>query len=769
MNTGHSPFILLALTGLLALQGCGDANDSTKGDGGTIKNPPNPNKPVVEVLIQGTAAMADPELGALAVKNIRVYSVDHEGLPAGNYFQASDYSYKIQDNGSYVITFNRPYSLRADLVIAVELETDEVMRRMLPGTPRNTDDKPHPINPTTEYAMQAFFDQVDENEFEQMKPCPQDTLLCERQPEVHALNLAALLEAVADFEIDFDPSMDLDQTQDSLDENVAFHRLVRQSVNSLKQKKIVGIGTDLIDPNVALDRYNTVAFSLELNQGNPSDVTLGGITATPGSSQTAVFSHWVSSETVTGEARIPYYPYASLATVGLAYISGFFTGDTPQQRGSLTLQADGFQPQPITSTTKYSVLGIGNIFTFLNTQGFHEFSTLQSQSVTGVNLTSPEQNAPIGWHSNPYFASLYDAKAQSSLLDSRAFNGYVLDLGGTGPFVRENILEQTHTFQFIAYSLQSDQPGETSTSFNPEVVLSKQYGVIALTQKFNDTDSLLKASSGLYLWQGSSSTSSLSESQPGASLFNTQTIGRTTAGAPFAPVPETPAATPRERQLESIPNLVYNNQYPLGENYYTGRLELKIDSNVPWRGMSDPGGKLLTFNLNSTTDGQGIVQGVQLTTATMTSLAGEHYRLEGNGFGITDTENFLFHVDESDLTFNEDGTATLAMNQLRVTQNVASNEVSTFQEKPVGDNGIHTCTTTPTFPDSTYTNVIRLDFSATDCPGFGIVLEGFIAEPDATNSDDGGRLMILRMRQDNSIGLLYGMRQKNLTPIMYAQ
>src|SRR5690606_20978795 len=456
-----------------------------------VPPPDSPQSPVVEVLIQGTPAMADPELGTVAIKNIRVFSVDHEGQPVGNYFQASDYSYKIQNNGSYVINFNRPYSYRIDLVVAVELENGDVMRRLLPGTRQNADKLPYPINPVTEYAMQAFFNKVDEAEFEQMKPCPQGTLICDRQADVHALNLGAMLEAVVDFELEFAPDMDLDQALDSLENDVVLRRFVDQSVESLKQKKIVGVGSDINDPNVALDRYNTVAFSLGLNQGNPNDVSLGGVTAAPGSSQNAVFSNWVSSETIvtSGETRIPYYPTASLATLGLAYVSGLFTGDTPQQRASLTQQADGtFQPpQLITSTTEHSVLGIGNVLTSLSTQGFQEFSTLQSQSVTGLNTTDSAKNNPIGWLTNPYFASLYDAKAQNALLDTRAFNGYLVDLKGTqSPFEREAILEQTNTFQFIAYSLQSDQPGQTANQFNPGVLRDKQYGVVTLTQKFGD-------------------------------------------------------------------------------------------------------------------------------------------------------------------------------------------------------------------------------------------------------------------------------------------
>src|SRR5690606_31309622 len=235
MNTGHSPFILLALSGLLALQGCGDANDSTKGGGkgGKVPPPDSPQNPVVEVLIQGTPAMADPELGTVAIKNIRVFSVDHEGQPVGSYFQANDYSYKIQNNGSYIINFNRPYSYRIDLVVAVELENGDVMRRLLPGTRQNADKLPYPINPVTEYAMQAFFNKVDEAECEQMKPCPQGTLICDRQADVHALNLGAMLEAVVDFELEFAPDMDLDQALDSLENDVVLRRFVDQSVESL--------------------------------------------------------------------------------------------------------------------------------------------------------------------------------------------------------------------------------------------------------------------------------------------------------------------------------------------------------------------------------------------------------------------------------------------------------------------------------------------------------------------------------------------------------
>src|SRR5690606_9932984 len=201
------------------------------------------------------------------------------------------------------------------------------------------------------------------------------------------------------------------------------------------------------------------------------------------------------------------------------------------------------------------------------------------------------------------------------------FNGYLVDLKGTGaPFVRDAILEQTNTFQFIAYSLQSDQPVQTANQFNPGVLRNKQYAVVTLTQKFGDADPI-KTSSGLYLWTEGSS-SSFSESQPAAPLFNTQTLGRAADGTLLAPAPETPAATARDRRYESIPNLVYTNEYPQGQNYYTGRLSLTVDGSN-WFGMSDPRGKLLTFNLNTGNDGQGIVHAVELPAAAPTSLAGE--------------------------------------------------------------------------------------------------------------------------------------------------
>src|SRR5690606_1217749 len=117
-----------------------------------------------------------------------------------------------------------------------------------------------------------------------------------------------------------------------------------------------------------------------------------------------------------------------------------------------------------------------------------------------------------------------------------------------------------------------------------------------------------------------------------------------------------------------------------------------------------PQGRLLTFNLNTANDGQGIVHAVELTSATPTSLAGERYRLEGNGFGMIHTdavidpdteaetpakdENFLFHVDGAELSFSEDGrNATLLMNQVQVSQDINSQEVSRFKEVPTG-----TCT-----------------------------------------------------------------------------
>ncbi len=763
MNTGHSPFILLALTGLLALQGCGDANDSTKGGGGGGKVPPPESSatPTVEVLIQGTPAMADPELGTVAVKNIRVISVDHDGQSFGNYFQASDYSYKIQNGGSYRITFNESFPYRVDLIIAVELEGGEVLRRMLPNSRLNRDGQPHPINPATEYAMAAFFEQVNEAQFEEMLPCPQGTLVCDHQWQVAAPNLGGLMEAVADYEIELAPSMNLDQALQSMAENVAFRRFVDQSIDSLKQKKIVGVGFDLENPDAAIDGYNTVAFSLGLNQGNPRDVTLGSVTAPEGSSQTAIFSNWISSETSIPSGSggsLPYYPSASLAAWGVAYVSQLFVGDTPQLRSSLTLQAGApAQVQPITTASEHNILGIGGAPTFLTTQGFYEFSTLQSQSVTGLNK-DPQLNDPIGWLTNPYFASLYDAKSQSALLDARAFSGYVLDVSGSQrPFIREAILERTHTFQFITYSLQSDQPHKQGQpQFHGGIINKKQYGVIGLTQKFNETEPTISVSSGLYHWAPNDDGTSFFESQPSTALFNNQTLSRDGNGAPYAVT--APIATPRDRDFQVLTNKSG------GKDYFTGRLSLETSGSEQWIGMSGPQGKLLTFNLDTEAEGQGIVHAVELTAAAPTSLAGERYRLKGNGFGMTTTENFLFHVDDSELIFNEDGSATLVMNQVRVAQDVNSLEVSTFTEKDIG-----TCTTTSVVRDSTYTNAISLDFPAsTECPEFGVTLEGFVAEPDATNSDEGGRLMILRLRQGNSIGLLYGMRQKNLTPAMHA-
>src|SRR5690606_39629273 len=98
---------------------------------------------------------------------------------------------------------------------------------------------------------------------------------------------------------------------------------------------------------------------------------------------------------------------------------------------------------------------------------------------------------------------------------------------------------------------------------------------------------------------------------------------------------------------------------------------------------TDPRSKSLSHSNNTKNDGQGIAHAIPQLTDTGLSHPGngDTFRLMGNGIGFTSTENYLYHVDNSNLKFT-DGEVLLMLNKDSVSQDRTTLEAIGLTEDP---------------------------------------------------------------------------------------
>lgn len=771
--------LLLVLVSAIFIQACGSAADSgdkvkegnTPGQGGDGGNPDNGR--AVEVMVKGTPGLAGKDAvlnsennnllaglaaqSTLKVKEIRVVRLGSSGEERTD-LAVPSYSVKYDHHtGIHTINFASQYNSSIDLAIEAVLPNDERLRRPLPLTARAESSNtsiPHSVHVGTEYAMRAFFAHVSQYESQRFNELTTCTLAqeCRTDAAIALTNLLALSGGASDFEITIPQQYDLREALAYLDDQVDLRRFVEKASTSVLAKTIAGQTVEGLIPDVldsVVGNYNAVSFALELNQGMVPE------------KHAATVRHWTSvfSEIKT-DGKITYQaPSMSVANMGFGIVSSLLVGAAPSVHHTVALTA-GSAPEVTSSPEgELNLIEQVNAYAGYTLRGTYDYGLLQHQSVTGDKQATQDT---IGWLNNPYFTSLYDASAQGALLSARVSTGLAYRLSGVQPpYKREELLEKLNRFSFSAFSKRAEvSPTDSSKGFDPAQLQGKRYGVVMLTQKFHETGDPLTAEGSIRHWEMETNGFELDDTQPAPATASDLDIFKTWAPQYDGTGLTASSATPVKREYEALlSRLTHDNQH-YGAS--TGLLKLTTGPEF-WEGISDPRGGLISFAINTKSDGQGIAHAIPLLTDTSLSAPGngDTFQLMGNGIGFTATENYLYHVDESSLEFSSDSQTNnlvkLTLKKVKARQDRTQFEVSNLEEsEPV------TLTTTAIYGTGEIKNSVQMEFT-NDAGDVVVSLEGFITQRDPAAPEAGGRIMVLLMRTDHSVGLLYAVLDKNLS------
>lgn len=766
----RSLHVLLVLISALLIQACGDAADSgdrlRKGHNdrpGTGAGNPN-NGVAVDVIVEATPGIVGevPESSDLEsapkVSKIEVIRIGSNGQKREDNPPPS-HGITNHPDGSHTITFSKRYESRLDLAIEATLSNGVTLRRPLPNTARTgpTDNQvPYAINVVTEYAMRSFFDYVEQAEgrarLNELMNCSQLSIECRTQAATSLANLLALAEGANNFEISIPEEYDLEEALEYLETHLDLRRFIEKSSQAVLTRTIGGQTSEGQIPDVldtVVGNYNGVTFALELNQGVQQP-----------EQPTAVLRNWTSpfSGSLTGDKTAYDAPLLIVANMGFGITSRHLRGVAPSVHNTLTL-ISGSAPKPSSSPEgELNSIDQTSAYAGYTLEGTYDYGLLQYQSITRETKEDGLNKEMIGWLNNPYFNSLYDATAQGALLSARVTTGLVYRLSGAqAPYKREELREKLNRFTFTAYSKRSEvSPNDSSKGFDPAQLQDRRYGVVMLTQKFNTAGDPVTATGSIRHWQTAPNSFAVEESQPALAADDLDIFSTWTPSYDGSAMSNSPIQTIGREYLALPSRLTKNNQ---AYHAQTGLLQLmNTSTEESWEGISDPRGELLSFSINTDTDGQGIAHAIPLLTDTGLSHPGngDTFRLMGNGIGFTSTENYLYHVDNSNLKFT-DGEVLLMLNKVRVSQDRTTLEVSGLTEDP---EIVRLTATAVEFGTGDIKNSVRMTF--TDDAGDLITLEGFITQHDVENPEAGGRIMVLLMRHGNSVGLVYAVLEKGL-------
>ncbi|ABC31965.1 hypothetical protein HCH_05291 [Hahella chejuensis KCTC 2396] len=672
--------------------------------------------------------------GDKVAANLSVQQLDYRGnVISGGVISSNDYSVNRSSDGSYTITFDGSIPQRIDLVIAAELSNGSVIRTGLPNA-----NKGILITAASEYAVRDFFSSLSSQaELDGMMPCNDGGDSCGSQAAARMLNWAALMNGVQDFEVTLPDNADLEETMAFLGDNELFDDFVDQFIATIRETKIDGATSTSIAP-VLENRaglYNSVLFAAGLNQGLPNG------------SPTVVFSNRIATIKTNTSAEVTTYSYpiASFTATVLGIINNIIVEQVPWERHSLTQVSDDvFNPGAQAEEDDINA-HVGSTLTYLSPSGFFDMARLQTQFITREDSVSP-----TGWLTNPFYTRLYttkstndDSTSSPSMASAYLSDGFAIELAAksTGGYSRELTLEKLNTFGWLFHSRQS-------SDFSTSVIDGGDYGVISLRQKL-DTDPVMSVTGTIHHWQATSSNIAQTQPAPVAGdpdIYHTYQMSRSADGSASGVGVST--ETPESLALERLPTIKYNNDDKAYETQYTGRIKAGAAT-----GVSDPSGNVLSFNIDSETEGQGIIHAVRLSDTDI-NYTGASYVLYGNSFGISAGATVFGNHNLSTLTFDDASVATLHLNERRVTQTIGSQTLSDIENHD-GDYSL-TPQASPAANTGADRNLLKLDFTDPQpAGGETLTMEGFAAS--------GGNLLVLLVRYGDRIGLVYGFKQQALT------
>lgn len=662
------------------------------------------------IVPDGTATHRN--LNVVTPSNLRVVQVSQDL----NIIKSYPFTQTTDTDGSIILTFDAKEfpsgtPLRPDIIIEADVSTS--VGTITVSAPAANQTQDVLINPFSEYLVKNVFSGgFTATQLDQINTCIDTQSLC-----VSELLWPALTDQVQSFEIDIPNTMNEDQAVSYLGTRVDFTKFI----NGIQQTMVDNASTQSATISAASVDFTALVFGIELDQTYPSSNTLEG--------QWGVRS---STRVISSDANGTSYAYPGTTLASFA-LFGFNVNsigtDVPYQRGTLIQQTDGapstnFSWQPNTHAATPGAAAIvnntGNSGSFLLT------SRAQLQSVT--NEASSEI---VGWSPNPYFFDgfLYGGAATPTALAGSYFHSgkSILLQETSSGYQRQRTLEDMNTGELEFNLAQPD----SSHSVTPST-LSGNYNAISFAVRLDQSATPIKVATTLHNWQISSQmiTDAVSPSQTVLARDNTNTS-----------IPPTQSSIPA--QTWTIGNGLED------ATGSTGRLTFvhtdSTSTQVTESGAATVDGNLAGFTIGNSDDGRGLMIAMKQTTSAP-NLNGATYKLQGVSVAMNDTTNTLNQYDNSTITFDSAGKATLTLTGIKAVHTLSSKVVSAPE-------AISNFTLTS---GSATTVSASGEASVSFTHGSGVLkLDGYIS-PDTDHT-----MLVLSLvdSSDQEVGLLFGYLQ----------
>ncbi|WP_250657327.1 hypothetical protein [Alkalimarinus coralli] len=691
-------------------------------------------------------------------------------------------SYSVKENaalGNYSITFDESPPARIDIIAKVTLENDQVL--LAPFIDSSIEGNFEPIvvvNVVSDYLVKALYSKLNTPEaLTEILPCSGDgsewgkNVGCKSQPFAKFSLWAALNNLTQAYEIDIPSSFTITQASELLGSTAEFKAHIETVLNEIIRTPEAFVGgterelapvsenpENTIENLSSIESYNSTLFSLSFSQTTPASASKGASISTTIST---LFEE--SAETVS-------YPELTRNTSNLNVSFTNINEDFPILRTSLNLTSAN--DASLTPALRNSLSSSpGN--TFLTSQGFYIAGKIPFQTITDKTATSG-----IGWQSDPYIQLMYasdaDGTGPQSMFSSFVRNGssYAITANEDSSWARNDKLEEQMIFAWSSHNQVPENDGKPIVNegegfVDTSKIQGKEYGVVNLSVKLNNSGNILSTVAKLSKWNASS-PSQLDQTQPGdippSGELHYQTYSFTRDDS------QTLTVTP-----ESSEGLVVRN-YDVAtskkssnsgiKELHLGRLTVSAPGNADERNQasSTPDGNMITVTQNETANGQGLLHAMKLRAVAPVNRIGAEYRLAGNSFGANAASNVLRNYNNSILSLTGASSATLTFNTLETTHNVSTQVVT-----PITGVNIPQATGSYTIDND---GVVQFTFP--NVQGEPLKLKGFMSQAfdeSGTETNEAGNLMTLLMvhgyddasNTKATLGLVYALKEQSLS------
>ncbi|WP_404363791.1 hypothetical protein [Marinobacter sp.] len=652
----------LALAGLLALSACGgdDAIDLAKASKNSFPPAKNPiddfsetstgdssnsvglaaNQVRVTMEVPGSLA---PD-GELTRRNLRIVEPDQVRVyRTSNRLQelgsVNDARQVRRENKRVVIEFGSGQPLGPDVVVEASFG-NAVFRAFASDSDRDIK-----ANPFSEYLVENALGGYTDSQFDQVMDCVNSDNgdnLC-----LNKFVWSTLSDQIQDFEIDIPSGVGVNGSLSVLNERADFANYVSAMadfalLDAASSGKIAAQSAD----------YNSVFLGIELGQS-----FLVSSTQAPGQWGTRVAREEFLQDDL-GTAFV--YPGLTLASFDIFNIRiTSLATDIPYVRATVAqTSANEFFPRLSdfwdlnTQSTSPGAATVADDLRLLAGRSLF-------QSVTGLG-----SSRTIGWTRNPFFLDAYVGGGSED--PDRVLNGYfsagkAIELTSrAGELKREQTLEN-HYLSALDFNLA--RSSSSPEDFDLTQMDGESYNLVSFAVRLGAENEPVRVESGVGTWLVSGQTAH-------QSMSDTQTITRDDTGG----------VTPGDVDRSGARVLSNRTSQLSSGDVNMGRLNLHTDANLDSGerpqfgvGASTPDASLLAFNLDNTTNGDGLLVAARQTATLPTSGS---YRVQGLTMGLSTDVNRLSHFAGASLTLTGAATARLETKGFEVVHTVSQESVS---------------------------------------------------------------------------------------------